>query len=291
VSLRTYSTIKIGGSAEKILHLKDLANFSENLPAPIRILGNGSNVLIDDRDLKGTVIITRDFSNSDPKLLSDDKTAVLIQVNAGMYLPRLSSWAGKRGLSGCEYMIGVPGTVGGAILQNAGANEQEMKDILVSVEIFDLHASKTIELSGEECKLSYRHSALKDEPHHLVTSAILRLQKSEASIIEAQTELNLSYRKSKTPYAKPSLGSIYTRLKKGTDWIYPGKLIQDAQLKGERVGGAMVSPIHANYIVNEGGATFENVRALMQIVESRVFEHSGYHLQPEILVWSDRETF
>ncbi|MDB5037483.1 MAG: murB [Bacteriovoracaceae bacterium] len=286
-SLRTFSTIKIGGSAEAIVQLKDLQNHRE-LPKPIRILGNGSNVLIDDCGLKGTVIITRDFSNPEPVILEENKNEVFLSVSAGLYLPTLSHWTGKRGLTGCEYMVGVPGTFGGAIIQNAGANEQELKDILVSVEVYDVHSAQIKNLSVDECKLSYRHSALKDFPNLLVTSAKIRLKRKPSAEIEKQIELNLAYRKEKTPYSKPSLGSVFTRIKEGSAWIYPGKLIEDAGLKNLRIGGAMVSPVHANYIVNEGGATFEDVVTLIGEIEKKVFEHSGKKLFREILIWSDR---
>lgn len=287
-TLRTYSTIKIGGPAEKILFLNQLGDLLTDVPQPIRILGNGSNILMDDRGLKGTVILTRDFSESEPEILSETSTTADIFVSVGMYLPKLSSWAAKRGLSGCEYMIGVPGTVGGAILQNAGANEQEMQMILKSVVVFDLETHEEVDLDVADCQLTYRHSFLKSKPNWLVTSAVIQLQKKNAIEIQNKMDLNLAYRKSKTPYSKPSLGSIYTRLKKGEDWIYPGQLIEAAGLKGLQVGGAAVSPVHANYIVNEGGASFEDVIKLMERIESRVFEDSGHRLEREILVWTDR---
>jgi UDP-N-acetylmuramate dehydrogenase len=286
--LRRYSTIKIGGSAEKILELKDLSTLPLDLPLPIRVLGNGSNILIDDRGLKGTVVITRDFSNSEPVLLQETESEVLVSVTAGIYLPFLSAWSAKRGLSGCEYMVGIPGTFGGAIAQNAGANEQEIKDILVSAKLFDLKTRQSRDLKAEELHLTYRHSILKDLSNYFVCSAELRLRKKDPAEIQKRMDLNLAYRKQKTPYSKPSLGSIFTRLKEGETWLYPGKLIEDAGLKGERVGGARVSHIHANYIVNEGDATFDDVLQLIEKIEARVFEHSGKRLQREILVWSDR---
>lgn len=287
-SLRTFSTIKIGGSPELLLGLSDLGKLSRGVPEPIRILGNGSNILIDDHGLKGTVIVTRDFSDTDPEILSEDAESVRIHISAGFYLPRLASWALKRGLSGCEYFVGIPGTVGGAIVQNAGANEQEMSMILESAVAFDLISFEDRDFTASDCRLLYRSSRFKAETSLLLTSAVLRLEKKDPQEVQNRMNLNLAYRKQKTPYSKPSLGSIFTRLRSGETWLYPGKLIEDAGLKGERIGGAAVSSVHANYIVNEGGATFEDALRLMEKIESKVFENSGVTLHREILIWSDR---
>ncbi|MBN8555763.1 MAG: UDP-N-acetylmuramate dehydrogenase [Deltaproteobacteria bacterium] len=291
LSLRTFTTIKIGGSAERILKLKDLHELQEPLPQPIRVLGNGSNILIDDEGLKGTVIVVRDFPPSEPEILEDTKEAVTLKVSGGNYLPTLCRWASRHGLSGCEYMVGVPGTVGGAIVQNAGANEQEMSQILISADVLDLKTQKLKTYSAAEAKLTYRHSSFKEKEDQLIVSAKIRLQKKPTPQIEAQISKNLAYRKEKTPYAMPSLGSIFTRLPGANkdEWIYPGKLIEDAGLKDFQIGGAQVSKIHANYIVNTGDATFDDVLALIEEVEKIVFESSGVKLQREILIWSDRD--
>lgn len=280
--------MKIGGEVERLLFLRDLEDLKGDLPSPLRILGNGSNVLIDDQGLRGSVIVVRDFPPKEPEILSQSETQMRIQVSAGVFLPALSRWTAKQGFSGCEYMIGVPGTLGGAIVQNAGANDQEMKGVLESLRYFDIGARKLHEISANECGLDYRDSAFKHWPHRLIVSAILKLTRGSAEAIEAQTELNLKYRKEKTPYTKASLGSIYTRIRQGDQWIFPGKLIEDAGLKGHRIGGASVSVQHANYIVNEGSASFDDVIELMRFIEARVFENAGIRLQREILIWSDR---
>ncbi len=288
ISLRTFSTIKIGGSAEKIVPLKRLSDLEQELPTPIRILGNGSNILIDDRGLKGAVLILRDFPPTEPEILLESKNEIRLKVSAGIFLPTLSRWTSKRGFSGCEYMVGVPGTVGGALIQNAGANDQEFKDIFISAEAYNLNTHKRELLSHEDIQLSYRQSSLKSQPEKLVLSVELKLSRNAPEKIQNQIEKNLDYRKRFTPYAKPSLGSTYTRLKEGENWVFPGKLIEEAGLKGLRRGGAQISSIHANYIINEGHATFEDVIGLMKEVEKRVFEHSGKRLIREILVWTDR---
>jgi UDP-N-acetylmuramate dehydrogenase len=286
--------MKIGGSAEKILKLRDLSELKDSLPLPVRLLGNGSNILIDDRGLKGTVILVRDFPPSEPAVLEEDEQSVTLKVSAGVFLPSLSRWCSKRGLSGCEYMVGVPGTLGGAIVQNAGANDQDISQILISVEFFDIEKQKHHLWSHDKCELSYRHSKFKEltekkEMLPLVVSADLKLLKKPTEEIESQIEKNLNYRKEKTPYSKPSLGSVFTRLPGSAtgEWIYPGKLIEDAGLKGFQIGGAQVSSVHANYIVNTGNATFKDVISVIEHIEEKVLEHSGHQLKREILVWSD----
>ena len=290
MQLRSLTTMKIGGEPELFLRLQDLKDLERPLPQPIRILGNGSNVLIDDQPLKGTVICVRDFPPSEPTVLSESETAIEIEVSAGMFLPTLCRWAEKRGLSGIEYMIGVPGTFGGAIVQNAGANNQEVSQVLISASIFDLSAQQSRLLLARDLKFTYRHSVLKDHPLWLVVSGRLRLSKAlSLAQIQDRISLNQSYRREKTPYNKPSLGSVFTRLPDGKGgWLFPGKLIEDAGLKGFQMGGARVSPVHANYIVNEGQATFNDVIALIEKIETVIESKFGIKMNREILIWSDR---
>lgn len=287
ISLRTYSTIKIGNTAEKVVLLKDLRVVGDHLPKPIRILGNGSNILMDDRGLKGTVVIVRDFPPTEPEIIDEHAGGVRLKVSAGMFLPALARWASKRGYTGCEYMVGVPGTVGGALAQNAGANNQEFSQLLVSADLFDLQTGLITQLDKDHCGLSYRHSRLKGMTNKVVVSVEIMLKGRDSSEIAKQIELNLEYRKQKTPYNKPSLGSIFTRLKKEEGWLYPGQLIEEAGLKGHKIGNAMVSPVHANYIVNEGGATFQDTLQLIEHIEETVLQHSGVRLKREVLIWSD----
>lgn len=269
-----------------MIWLSELEDQLSALPKPIRVLGNGSNTLIDDRGLKGTVILTKEDQLSEPELLRTWNDRSLVRVQAGFSLPRLAKWAARQGLSGCEFMVGVPGTLGGAVLQNAGANEQDTKDILEQVLIFDLDEARHFNLSAQDCDLRYRWSSLK-EKNWVVLSADLILKKAAATETEAKTQLNLNYRKQQTPYARPSLGSTFTRIQKDGAWLYPGKLIEEAGLKGHRVGQVSVSEKHANYIINEGGGRFEEAYQLILEIEQRVLEHSGVKLEREVLIWSD----
>lgn len=287
-SLRTFTTMKIGGTADLVVVLKDLHNLRQSMPKPVRVLGNGSNVLIDDHHLTGTVIIVREFPPAEPEVLSESKDAVLVRVSSGLFLPSLARWSSRRGYSGAEYMVGVPGTVGGALVQNAGANQQEFSDILVESQFFNLLDQSFETWSKEKCQLGYRSSVLKARPELLCLSVVIQLKRSSPEVIEQQIEKNLSYRKNKTPWTKPSLGSIYTRLRRQDDWLYPGELIESCGLKGFRIGGAEVSSVHANYIVNASHATFDDVIRVMTEVERRVLEERGVKLEREILIWSDR---
>jgi len=264
-----------------------LAEPKMSLPEPIRILGFASNILIDDRGLRGTVLITRDDELPEPQILREDDRKLTIKVGSGFSMQRLARWSSKRGLSGCEYMIGIPGSLGGALLQNAGANEQDLSMILESAEVFDLSTRERRTLRCSDCSLSYRSSNLKQHPEILVLELELELKKASVDECESRLHLNLDYRKQKTPYQKPSLGSTWTRLKHGEDWLYPGQLIENAGLKGLKLGSIKISEVHANYLINEGDATFVDALALIKTVEQKVFEQSGVKLQREILIWSD----
>lgn len=282
--------MKIGADPDLLLFLDDvIGQIDPKLwPQPLRILGNGSNVLIDDVALRGTVLVTRQKKSIEPEIIEVSDKCSRIRCSAGMYLPTLAAWALKNSLSGCEYMVGVPGTVGGAVVQNAGANQQEMKFILHSVDTLNLKTLERKTFTSSECSLVYRSSLFKNLSDQLIVSADLILNSEDPVKIREKMDLNLSYRKASTPYFKASLGSIYTRIPVGDSWLFPGKLIEEAGLKGESVGGASVSEVHANYIVNNGNATFADVLSLMKKIEQRVYEHSGTHLHREIVVWSDR---
>lgn len=286
-TLRPFSTLKVGGPAERIVSLSKIDLATEKLPKPVRILGSGSNVLMDDRGLKGTVILARDDPQKDPKIIEETDQEVILQVSAGMFLPRLARWTAKRGFLGCEYMIGIPGTVGGALIQNAGANQQEFKDVLQTAKLLDLSTASLSELNKEDCGLEYRKSKIKHS-NRLAIEVFLKLKKGDFKAAQKRIELNLSYRKKSTPYTKPSLGSIFTRLAEGENWLFPGKLIEEAELKGFRIGDAAVSDVHANYIVNEGRARFEDVIAVIHHVEKTVFEKCRKKLIREIDIWTDQ---
>ena len=282
--------MKIGGNADQIIRYSDLEREPKrwmDLPHPIRILGNGSNTLIDDQGLKGSVVLMRSDSANFETLEKSD-SHLLIRASAGTYLPSLAKSLAKQAWSGTEFMVGVPGTLGGAVVQNAGANEQEMRQIVREVVAIDLVQRSPVTFTNEQCQFSYRDSFFKSNPSYLIQSVTLEL--SKRSVLECQQTLdqNLSYRKQKTPWAQASLGSMYTRLETDSGTIYPGALIESCGLKSFRVGGAFVSDKHANYFINSGEAGFEDMYRLMLSVEKKVFEETGFRLQREIEVWSDR---
>lgn len=289
--LRKYSTIKIGGRAKNFLRLEELLREPERLqglPHPFRFLGNGSNTLIDDQDLSGSVILCRE-ERAEPQILESSSDSILLEFSAGTYLPSLAKSMAREGWTGTEYLVGVPGTLGGAVVQNAGANDQEVSDILVAVEVLNLNTLEKFYLSKEECGLSYRHSSFKQKPELLISKVQIRLRRDDIGVCESRLQRNLEYRKSKTPYTKASLGSMYTRLASPEGgWIYPGQLIESSGLKGYRIGGAQISELHANYFLNLQDASFEDVYRLMLHTEKVVFEKTGHRLQREIEVWSDR---
>ncbi len=290
MNLRRYTTMKIGGSADRIIHFSELEKEPSrwlDLPSPIRILGNGSNTLIDDQGLKGTVILMRQESPG-YRVLDESENRLLIQASAGTYLPSLAKSLAKQAWSGTEFMVGVPGTLGGAVVQNAGANNQEMKHIVKEVMALNLNDRKPEHFSNENCQFSYRHSFFKNKSSYLIQSLQIELQKKDITSCEEALRLNLSYRKEKTPWAQASLGSMYMRSEGEKGTIYPGALIEACGLKKLRMGDAYVSDQHANYFINAGQASFEDMYRLMTHVERIVFEKTGIRLQREIEIWSDR---
>jgi UDP-N-acetylmuramate dehydrogenase len=289
-SLRNFTTMKVGGDPECLIELKKTPHpIWAELPRPIRILGNGSNTLIDDVGLKGTVVVTRDSGLADPAILETSEKGVHVRASSGIFLPRLCRWAARQGLTGLEYMIGVPGTLGGAVVLNAGANGQEAKDSVMAVRGIDLQTGQPFEWVAKDLDWSYRHSRFCHSPdQYWIESVDLLLQPLDSALVDARIEENLLYRKTKTPYQKPSLGSVFTRLPHGDQWYYPGQLIEEVGLKGHRIGDAQVSDVHANYIVNVGQARFEDVIALIKLIENKVLSEKGLTMRREILIWTDR---
>lgn len=290
--LKKYTTFKIASDPERILSLREFVELSSQersaLPTPLRFLGNGSNTLIDDQGLKGSVILTREPEANEPKILEEIGDHVVVKVEAGSFLPSIARWSQKQGLTGCEYMIGIPGTLGGAVVLNAGANDQELKDIALEVEVFDLSAHKFKIISKRDCQFDYR-SSLFENGGFVILAAHLRLKKSDPLAIQELIDRNLEYRKQKTPYAKPSWGSTFTRLKKSDgSWLYPGQVVEALGFKGYQVGQVQVSEVHANYLVNLGGAKFDDALQIIIEIEAAAQQKLGINMKREVQIWSDR---
>ena len=275
-----HTSFRIGGPAEVIAfpkdaqQLRDILKTSQLLDQKPAILGAGTNVLAPDEGLRGIVICLKDCMDG---MVCLDATH--IRVMAGVTMTRAAVFAAGLGLTGMEFAHGIPGTVGGGVYMNAGAYGGEIKDICREVEIMTLDGQvKT--LSAEEMRFSYRHSVLEDEDA-IVLSAVFELVPDEESTIRQRMQELIAKRKASLPLDLPSAGSAFKRPVGG----YAAALIDQAGLKGFRVGDAAISQKHAGFAVNLGDATAADVQSLLKQVSEKVFETSGIRLEPEVRIW------
>lgn len=275
-----HTSFRIGGNAEIFAMPKNRKELTQILwiaavlgerPA---ILGAGTNVLAPDAGLRGIVICLKDCLDGMERMDADH-----IRVMAGVTMTRAAVFAANQGLGGLEFAHGIPGTVGGGVYMNAGAYGGEMKDVVETVEVMDPMGNIRY-LSRGEMAFSYRHSRL-EESGEIVISAIFRLQSAEPEEIREKMKELQAKRSASQPLDLPSAGSAFKRPVQG----YAAALIDQAGLKGYRVGGAAISTKHAGFAVNMGGATAEDVKQLLQQVSDIVYEKNGIRLEPEVRIW------
>ncbi|MBR5260244.1 MAG: UDP-N-acetylmuramate dehydrogenase, partial [Eggerthellaceae bacterium] len=236
-------------------------------------IGLGSDLLVADEGVRGLVLKIADN-------LSDIRVeGTQIIAEAGASNEAVAAAAQAAGLSGYEFACGIPGTIGGAAIMNAGAYDGEFKDVAVSLTCLTPEGD-VVEVSAEEADWSYRHSMM-DSAGYIVLSAVLQLAEGDPEEIQARMDDLQTRRADKQPLEMPSAGSTFKR----PVGYFAGKLIQDAELMGYRVGGAQVSTKHAGFVVNAGGATAADVRQLISDVQDRVFAEAGVRLEPEVRMW------
>ena len=274
--MRRHTTFRIGGPARYFctpgdtVVLKSTIEACKEAEIPFYILGNGSNVLVSDRGYNGVIVqICRNMAGIDIK-------GGLIEADAGILLSRLSQQAASKGLTGLEFASGIPGTLGGALVMNAGAYGGEIKDVLVSVSVLDRNGG-ILRLDRRQMKLGYRTSAVQKEGY-VVLGALLELKEGDAAAINSRMRELKTARSLKQPLEYPSAGSTFKR----PEGQFAGKLIMDAGLAGYRIGGAEVSRKHCGFIINVGGATAEDVMDLAAHVRDTVFSQTGVSLEMEI---------
>lgn len=277
-----HTSFKIGGKADMFVSVRSeeevskLISLAKETGTPYMIMGNGSNMLVGDGGIRGLVIqIGKELS----AVKSD---GVRIEAQAGALLSRIASEAAKAGLTGFEPLSGIPGTLGGGIYMNAGAYGGEMKDVVSSVKYIDdngvIH-----EINGKECDFGYRHSIFSGGGMYIV-SAVIELKPGNEEQIRADMAEYTKRRCDKQPISMPSAGSTFKR----PEGYFAGKLIQDAGLMGYSIGGAAVSEKHAGFVVNKGGATAEDVLALIEHIQKTVEEKFGVKLEPEVRLIGER---
>ena len=280
VSLQEFTTWRVGGPAEWFAEPADgaqlvaLARWARARQLPLRVIGAGSNLLIADQGLAGLTVCIRRLQGS-----RVDGESGVVEAEAGEPIPTLARKVARAGLHGLEWAVGIPGTVGGAAVMNAGAQGGCTAEWLDSVLVLDPSGSgESLRLRATDLDFDYRHSRLQQEPL-LVLSARFQLEPGhDPAAVSARTSANLHSRTSTQPYQQPSCGSVF----RNPEPEKAGRLVESLGLKGTRIGGAEVSPLHANFIVNTGGATAADIDALIKLVQQRVWESTGINLHPEV---------
>ena len=276
--MKKHTTFRVGGPADILVQpkgteLASVIRLCRKYDVPYQVIGNGSNLLVGDRGIRGLVIEM--LSKEDEICVEDD----CITVGAGMLLSKTANRAADHGLTGMEFAAGIPGSIGGAVVMNAGAYGGEMKQIVESVTVLTMGGEEKM-LSGEESAFAYRTSVYQTLPC-VIVKAVLRLQPGDPETIGQTMRTLMKKRKASQPLELPSAGSTFKR----PTGYFAGPLIEQAGLKGCGVGGAEVAKKHAGFIVNTGGATAEDIKKTIAMVQSRVWETSGVRLEPEVRIW------
>ena len=274
--MKKHTTFRVGGNADFFVIPKTVEEVKQTImlcveqDMPYYILGNGSNLLVGDKGYRGVVIqIYKEMNN----IFVDGQK---IKVQAGALLSKIGSVALEAGLTGFEFAAGIPGTMGGAVVMNAGAYGGEMKDVLEEVTVLTKEGEVLI-LSKEQLDMGYRTSVVVKKDY-IVLKATIALELGDRDAIKARMDELKVQRTTKQPLEFPSAGSTFKR----PEGYFAGKLIQDAGLRGFQVGGAQVSEKHCGFVINKGDATAADIVELMKQVSERVKEKFGVELEPEV---------
>ena len=281
--LKDRTTFKIGGNCDLLVHMNGEESFlrlvplAEKFGVPYYIFGKGSNLIVDSDGISGVVFLS---GNEFSEIVSEDGDTFVCQ--AGTPLVQICNKALEQGLTGLEFAYGIPGTLGGAVFMNAGAYGGEIKDVVSSVKAMNRQGNIKV-YSNSELDFSYRHSRF-CQSGEIILSAEIKLQKGEKSEIKARMEELMEKRRSKQPLEYPSAGSTFKR----PEGNYAAALIEQCGLKGAHVGGAEVSEKHSGFIISKGNATFTELMELIRIVKDTVRKKTGYSLECEPLIITDK---
>lgn len=273
--MKKHTTFRVGGPADVLIQprkeeVPGVLEFCRRREVPFYVIGNGSNLLVGDKGIRGVVL---EMSAGEEAVTVKGR---VLRAAAGVMLSKAANVAAAAGLTGMEFAAGIPGTVGGAVVMNAGAYGGEMKDILVSVTVVDEHGT-TKEVKTGDLELGYRQSnVLKN--HWIVTEAVFQLAEGEEAAIREKMNTLAEQRREKQPLQYPSAGSTFKR----PEGYFAGKLIMDAGLRGYRAGGAQISEKHCGFVINSGEATASDIRRLMEEVIAEVERQFGVTLEPEV---------
>jgi UDP-N-acetylmuramate dehydrogenase len=283
VSLAELTSFRVGGPAEwfatprTVAELQSCVQWAKAQDLPVMGLGGGSNLLISDRGLPGLTLLTKHL-----RYLKFEPETGLMTAGAGRLLPQIAGQAAKRGLAGFEWAVGIPGTIGGAVVMNAGAHGGCTADSLVSAQVLEPDG-RISQLSWADLNYGYRSSVLQGR-QRLVLQATFQLQPGvDPEVVKALTQQHLHHRLDTQPYHLPSCGSVFRNPSPQS----AGWLIENTGLKGYQIGQAQVAARHANFILNCGGATANDIFRLIRYVQSRVSDRWSVQLKPEVKILGD----
>jgi len=274
-----YTTFRVGGPADVLVNITDPREIAIALRAAkaagvkSTIIGNGSNLLVRDGGIRGLVIR---IAGECAGIRREENT---IYAKAGISMSAAAQFALSEGLSGLAELAGIPGTLGGGVIMNAGAYGGELSQVVTRVDAISLSDGKPVSFEGEELGFSYRHSAMMDA-NVIVTEVVMQLTPGDPAAIRARMEECARARREKQPLNFPSAGSTFKR----PAGHFAARLIDDCGLRGLRIGDAQVSEKHAGFVVNLGHATASEILALMDEIKSRVLEMTGTSLEPEVRI-------
>ena len=279
INLKNYTTIKVGGVTEyfsepnKVSELLNLINWANAKFYSYRIIGAGSNLLIKDIYLKGLTICTKKM-----KTIKINPKTGFVFAECGVMLPTLANLLAKNSCMGGEWTVGIPGTIGGALFMNAGCGESSISDNLLSVQVMNTNSQEIYDIKKEDLSFKYRFSSFQESNLLILSAKFYFEPEGDIKSIIKKTQTNLKKRLASQPYHLPSFGSVF----KNPSSNYAGKLIEDTGLKGLKYGGAEISRMHANFIVNTSTATADDILNLINLVQQKVIQKKGIMLYPEV---------
>ena len=279
INLLNYTTIKVGGQTEyfaepnNISELKNILKWARINNVNCQIFGAGSNLLISGNNLKGLLICTKKL-----KSINLNPDSGILEAECGVMLPTISNLLAKNSCQGGEWSIGIPGTVGGAIFMNAGYGNFSISNHLISVKVIDTKTLNIFNILREDLTFKYRFSSFQENKLIVLSAKFYFKPGGDKDTITKTTKENLKKKTDRQPYHLPSFGSVF----KNPDNYYAGKLIEESGLKGFKLGGAQVSTIHANFIVNHLEASSEEIYQLISLIQEKVQQKKGIFLHPEV---------
>lgn len=275
--LKKHTTFRVGGEADCLVQiadgrqLADVLSYLTKVEIPYFVIGNGSNLLVGDKGYEGIILQLSD------KINNITVNGNYISAQAGASMAKVARTAAEHGLTGLEFAAGIPGTVGGGVVMNAGAYDGEMKMVVETVTVLDREGNELV-LDNDTMEFGYRTSVIKNHPF-VVTECRFLLKPGNKEEIMAKMEDFQNRRHTKQPLEYPSAGSTFKR----PEGYFAGKLIMDAGLSGFTIGGAQVSEKHNGFIINTGDATAADIRALIAYVQDEVYRQFNVRLEPEVI--------